>query len=36
MYGELEAQKKMRDQNSRKIDTMIREIQQKLENEIEE
>jgi hypothetical protein len=30
MYGELEMQRKGREQTSRKIDTMIKEIQQKL------
>jgi len=30
MYGELELQRKGREQTSRKIETMIKEIQQKL------
>ena len=30
MYAELEAQKKVRDQNTRKVDNMVKEVQQKL------
>jgi hypothetical protein len=35
MYGELETQRKMREQNGRKVGGMLREIQDKLEAELE-
>lgn len=36
MYLELEGQRRAREQNARKIETMLREIQTKLEAEVEE
>lgn len=36
MYLELEGQRRAREQNTRKIETMLREIQAKLEGEVEE
>ena len=36
MYLQLEAQRKARDQNNRKIEAMVRDIQLKLEAELDE